>query len=83
MGVWDNIATTKMKQGGLQTELNKRFVDDIRNLLRALKMGWKWSPEISRMEFKEEWLEEDKKSGESKELRTVKEVLRITPSCLS
>ena len=45
-------------------------------------MGWKWSPEISHMELKEECLEEDRKSGESKELRTAKEVLKIYNSVM-
>ena len=34
------------------------------------------------MEFKEEWLEEDRKSGESKELRTAKEVIKIYNSIM-
>ena len=57
MGRWDQKVMSSMEANNIRTLINKRYMDDIRNLLKAIRAGWRWSG--CKLEFSQEWEEED------------------------
>ena len=43
MGDWDQKVMDTLTQNGVQVEIATRYIDDIRNLLRAIRRGVKWN----------------------------------------
>ena len=57
MGEWDIKFMEILVKNGIKVDIAARYVDDIRTLLRALKMGCRWTG--SCLEYRDEWKYED------------------------
>ena len=68
MGEWDAQLMKILADNNIETEVFARYVDDIRIILKGLDMGWRWGG--AKLEFRNNWLEEDRMEGLSKTERT-------------
>ena len=57
-------------------------MDDIRNWLNGVKKGWRWNTKEERMEYREEWLEEDREANKTWGQRTASVLLTIYNSLM-
>ena len=78
IGDWDLKLMRILQENGMETQVAARYVDDIRIMMRALKMGWRWTGK--RLEFREDWLEEDSKEGLTRTERTARVLNNIMNS---
>ena len=58
-----------------------RYVDDVRMVLRAVKLGWRWDGK--RMIYKEEWKKEEHDQGLTKTRKTAMVLETMMNSILS
>jgi hypothetical protein len=70
---WDRRWLAMMVRMGISIETAMRYMDDLRVFLYAIKMGWRWH--AGELCWKEEWEDEDQKSGKGDLERTC-ELLR-------
>ena len=56
------------------------YVDDVNLLLQALGLGWRWTGE--KLEWKVEWEKEDEEKNENDDVRTMREIKKISNSIL-
>ena len=78
MAMCDIKVKDKMENSKVETQVDARYVDDVRNQLMPLKQGWRWSGE--RMERREEWHQEDEKLGTTGQRRTSRALLAVLNS---
>ena len=57
MGEWDKKLVKLLTDNCISTEVATRYIDDIRLVMRPIKLGWRWNGKS--MEFKETWKKEE------------------------
>ena len=64
----------------MKTEAEKRYVDDNNPVYRAIDKGYRWNSETKRLEYRDEWKEEDIISNIPDDLRTCNILLQMMNS---
>ena len=81
MKLWDIAWLKLLVRENITVEAYYRYVDDVRNFLAPLCEGWRWNGTI--FEFSDVWKSEDIESGESDDLRTMRELCKAMCSMVS
>ena len=81
MGEWDAKLVKTLADSGMTYEEAARYVDDVRMVLRAVKLGWRWDGK--RMIYKEEWKNEEHDQGLTKTRKTAMVLETMMNSILS
>ena len=75
MKEFDNLWLKVAKDNNINIWLNRRYVDDMRNMLSGIEKGWRWSKHESCFVYKQEWYDEDKNLNKTNEIHTTKVLL--------
>ena len=81
MDKWMEMFKEKMKENNVNIFLAKKYVDDVNLLLQTLKKGTKWNGDS--LEWRKEWEEEDLADGEDDDIRTMREIRKLSNSLLN
>ena len=79
MGDWDQRLDSLLIKNGFSVEAGARYVDDIRIILQAVNLGWRWNGR--EMEYQDAWKEEETESGLTRLAKTA-EVLEAIMNSL-
>ena len=75
---WGKKLRNILSEANVKIWMDSIYVDDYRSLLTALMPGLRWEPSSKRLEYRDEWRDEDLRSGMSTTWRTatvLKEVM--------
>ena len=81
MKLWDVAFALLLEREQISVDEFFRYVDDVRVFLAPLCEGWRWNGTC--FEFSETWKAEDLVSGESDDMRTMKELNKAMSSIVS
>ena len=70
MAEWDSQLAKLLAENGLSYEDAARYVDDIRAIMKAVKLGWRWNGK--ELEFREDWKNEEEEEGLTKPRKTAR-----------
>ena len=59
---WGKKLRNILREAEIKIWMDSAYVDDYRSLLSALRPGLRWEPSSKKLEFREDWREEDLKS---------------------
>ena len=68
------------EENRVKTEAEKRYVDDNNPVYRSIDKGYRWNKETKRLEYKDEWKEEDIANAMPDDLRTCNLLLQMMNS---
>ena len=80
MKFWEKKFLELVKENLITIYLLAWYVDDVNLLVKALEMGWRWTGQ--KLEWKEEWRNEDLESNMMSDVRTMKELRKMSDSIL-
>ena len=80
MGVWGRTVNEILEHEKIENHLAAAYVDDVRYITSVIAKGWRWQDKEKRFEYSEIWEAEDSLSGESENLRTSNELLKVMNS---
>ena len=80
MDYWAKKFREMAKQNKMTLYMFKKYVDDVNLVMETLGRGYRWNGKA--MEWKQEWEEEDKSSGEEYDTMTMREVRKMSDSIL-
>ena len=78
MNLWDTKVLELMENIKLVPRVAFRYVDDIRKLLNAIKLGWRWTDGV--MEYKKAWEEEERNENLTPIKKTARELKKMYES---
>ena len=78
MNLWDSKVLDLLENINWTVRVGFRFVDDIRKLLRAIKLGWRWKKGV--MQYKKAWEREEKQENLTPTQKTARELKKIYES---
>ena len=78
MNLWDRKVLDLLEDIKLIPRVAFRYVDDIRKLLRAIKLGWRWEKGV--MEYKKAWEREEEQENLTPTQKTARELKRLYES---
>ena len=78
MNLWDSKVLDLMKNIKLTPRVAFRYVDDIRKLLRAIKLGWRWEKGV--MQYKKAWEREEEQENLTPTQKTARELKKVYES---
>ena len=81
MGMWDIELSNTMKKEDLNAMTAFRFVDDWRQLMRGINLGWRWHEK--KLMFRHEWEKEDIEAGLTTQEVTTREMMKMMNSIYS
>ena len=70
MAEWDSQLVRMLAENDLSYEDAARYVDDIRVIMKAIKLGWRWN--TKEFEYREEWRTEEEEEGLTKTRKTAR-----------
>ena len=74
MKMWDRTWLKLMKREGIDILSFFRYVDDMKNFLRPLAEGWRWTGD--QFEFKSDWEQADRERDVSDQARTTEQLVK-------
>ena len=78
---WDEKLMKKMSENNLTSDDGSRYMDDIRLIMNAIQMGWRWMD--GGMYFSDKWKEEDMSDDRTATQRTSDIIKGIMNSIMS
>ena len=78
MNLWDSKVLDLLENINWAVRVGFRYVDDIRKLLRAIKMGWRWEKGV--MQYKKAWEREEEQENLTPTQKTARELKKIYES---
>ena len=81
MDKWMKMFKEKMEENKVNMFLAKKYVDDVNLLLETLQKGTRWNGDS--LEWRREWEEEDIAGGEDDDIRTMREIRKLSNSLLN
>ena len=78
MNCWDSDVQHKLEFIGNAPKMAFRYIDDLRQIVHGIKLGWRWKNGV--MQFKRLWQEEEKNKDISITQKTAMEFRKIFES---
>ena len=78
MNLWDSKVLDLLENINWTVRIGFCYVDDIRKLLRAIKLGWRWKKGV--MQYKKAWEREEKQENLTPTQKTARELKKIYES---